>query len=388
MEAALQTRKATVTTTQQPAARRNTSPTRAPTTIEQAQAEGHYTALPESAFDGIQAQPPPPDSFGEYGAIAALQDALNAVPEVPLVDGPYSMPPPPAETEDIVNQRPPAGEYQHAGNFAAATATTGFRQQLTRVPSRDNKRPTSSAYGSTPKDYQPTPGTPAPTPTATRSPIVSRLPAAPNVARTPSPTVTQHSPVPPARGAAPEKAPMPARMTAMNSRVSAIQPLPPARGGLGGVPTRGAPPAAAARPAAAPATEGLYSELELIAEPESHYDDVEELDDPMMANCSAPQLAKHSWYFGNLPRERAEQLLKSHPLKTFLVRDSSQANAFVITVVSSTNVVKNILAQGQPQGGFKLGSDPFLYTTLEQLIESYRKQAVPTLVKPLSRFEH
>jgi hypothetical protein len=86
--------------------------------------------------------------------------------------------------------------------------------------------------------------------------------------------------------------------------------------------------------------------------------------------------------------ERAEQLLKSHPLKTFLVRDSSQANAFVITVVSSTNVVKNILAQGQPQGGFKLGSDPFLYTTLEQLIESYRKQAVPTLVKPLSRFEH
>lgn len=135
-----------------------------------------------------------------------------------------------------------------------------------------------------------------------------------------------------------------------------------------------------------PAHEGAYSDLELIPE-ESAYDDVEELDvDSAMVGCNAPHLADRSWYFGNLPRERAQSLLDNQPAKTFLVRDSSQAGAFVFTVMGANNAVKNILAQGQPDGGFKFGSDPYVYSSLEQLIETYRKQTVPTLIKALSRF--
>jgi hypothetical protein len=393
--------------------------------IAMVEAEGHYTALPESAFDGIAAPAPTEGEFGAYGAITSLQAMLEAndnknSTNADTSEGLYSAPPPPAEMDDQVNQRP-----LHTDPPYQSAPEQMFRQPLVRVTSTENRRPPpSAAYGATPGAPASMIGQPAaggtipiaaPVPVAAPpaaaraataragSPVVGRQASSPIVARLPAVPGSVGGGGTNGSGATrspvlPTKAPLPTRMApgrapglTQVSRVAPVRAAAPAsRGALAAPATRGTLPAPAARGAPTnmlpPAREGAYSDLELIPE-DSVYDDVEELEvDSALVGCSAPHLADRSWYFGNLSRERAQALLDNQPPKTFLVRDSSQAGAFVFTVMGVNNAVKHILAQGQPGGGFTFGSDPFVYSSLEHLIETYCKQTVPTLITALSRF--
>lgn len=62
-------------------------------------------------------------------------------------------------------------------------------------------------------------------------------------------------------------------------------------------------------------------------------------------------LENESWYFGNISRTEAEEILKKSKLNKYLVRDSSQPGCFACSMIDvSKNAIYHTLIINGPNG--------------------------------------
>lgn len=81
-------------------------------------------------------------------------------------------------------------------------------------------------------------------------------------------------------------------------------------------------------------------------------------------------LAKMDWYFGNIDRKKAEEILKSSPDDAFLVRKSSREDSYAISLWKSKNkTFTHALIEPHPQGGFRFQASSTRYPSIKDLIE-------------------
>ena len=74
------------------------------------------------------------------------------------------------------------------------------------------------------------------------------------------------------------------------------------------------------------------------------------------------------WYFGNLGRPEAEDILKNFGSNCFLVRDSSQANSYAICSWSAKHGIVHTLVQYDAQKGYYIGKPIQFYQSLVDLV--------------------
>ncbi|OON18912.1 SH2 domain protein, partial [Opisthorchis viverrini] len=75
------------------------------------------------------------------------------------------------------------------------------------------------------------------------------------------------------------------------------------------------------------------------------------------------------WYFGELSREKTNELLLDQPVGTFLVRDSTTHSGFVLTVKESDGVKRFLIPFMPMSQKFRFGES--LYDSLDDLIRHY-----------------
>ncbi|KAG5446188.1 Adapter molecule Crk [Clonorchis sinensis] len=75
------------------------------------------------------------------------------------------------------------------------------------------------------------------------------------------------------------------------------------------------------------------------------------------------------WYFGELSREKTNELLLDQPVGTFLVRDSTTHSGFVLTVKESDGVKRFLIPFMPMSQKFRFGES--LYDSLDDLIRYY-----------------
>jgi len=79
------------------------------------------------------------------------------------------------------------------------------------------------------------------------------------------------------------------------------------------------------------------------------------------------------WYHGPIPRSQAEMLIRGKAVGTYLVRNSSQPGAYVISYIGSRNQIEHLLISQSPNG-FRIeadNSDGVYHNSLTELLNKH-----------------
>ncbi|KAL5966809.1 Adapter molecule crk, partial [Taenia solium] len=88
------------------------------------------------------------------------------------------------------------------------------------------------------------------------------------------------------------------------------------------------------------------------------------------------------WYFGEISREKTNEILLNQPVGTFLIRDSSTTSGYVLSIKEVTKVVRYLINYSKETNEFTFGNLKF--ESLEAVLEYYSqgRSSACFLVKP------
>jgi len=88
-------------------------------------------------------------------------------------------------------------------------------------------------------------------------------------------------------------------------------------------------------------------------------------------------LTHKAWFFGDVTRDEAEQLLTGQPSGTFLIRFSDQGFLAASFVGAQGKVLKGLITKSN--FGYQVNSQGMTFQTLDELIQHYQEQQIFSL---------
>jgi len=89
-------------------------------------------------------------------------------------------------------------------------------------------------------------------------------------------------------------------------------------------------------------------------------------------------LPEKPWFFGDLTREEASQLLTGQKYGTFIVRFSNQPGCFAVSFVDKEAQIAQGLITRSPSGGYQVSGKGVIFDNLDALVEHYMKEKIFT----------
>ncbi|KAH8876812.1 Adapter molecule Crk [Schistosoma japonicum] len=85
------------------------------------------------------------------------------------------------------------------------------------------------------------------------------------------------------------------------------------------------------------------------------------------------------WYFGEISREKANEILIDQPVGTFLIRDSTTKSGYVLAIKEANEVKRYLLTWSPQLKKFKFGET--LYSSLDELVRLHTSHSSSTRMR-------